>query len=94
MNEPESNYMTWTHIFRPCFAVILIAQLVFLRLFFFPWGVNADRHVLHGVSPGNAVRHSTCGTLDEAPVPSNMISAEPEPAKAAIQWQEQCEGKR
>jgi hypothetical protein len=64
-----------------------MAQLVFLRLFFFPWGVNADKHVLHGFPPGNAVRHSTCGTLDEAPVPSKIISAESEPddSKAAIQ---------
>jgi hypothetical protein len=51
-----------------------MAQLVFLRLFFLPSSVNADRHVLHGLWPGNAIRHSTCGTLDEAPVPSRIIS--------------------
>jgi hypothetical protein len=63
-----------THTLRPSFAVILKAQLVFLRTFFFPCGVNVDRHALHGALPGGAVRQSTCGTLEDVPVPRKMSS--------------------
>lgn len=63
-----------THTVRPSFAVNLTAQLVFLRIFFLPCGVNVDKHVLHGALPGGAVRQSTCGMLDDVPVPRKMSS--------------------
>ena len=63
-----------THTLRPSFAAILKAQLVFLRAFFFPCGVNVDRHALHCGLPGRAVRQSTCGMLEEVPVPRKMSS--------------------
>lgn len=63
-----------THTFCPSLSVILNAELVFRRQFFFPCSVNVDRHVLQGLSPGGAVRHSTCGRLDEVPVPRKMSS--------------------
>ena len=44
------------------------------RLFFRPSGVSVDRHVLHGFAPGGAVRQSTCGSVDEVPVPSRISS--------------------
>jgi hypothetical protein len=47
---------------------------VFLRAFFFPCGVNVDRHVLHGTLSGGAVRQSTCGTLEDVPVPRKTSS--------------------
>lgn len=64
-----------THTFLPSFPSIRIAALVFLRIFFFPSGVNVEVHVLHGISSGPAVRHSMWGKLDEVPVPRKMNSS-------------------
>jgi hypothetical protein len=71
-SQMQCNYTT--HTLRPSFAVILRAQLVFLRTFFFPCGVNVDTHALHSVLPGGAVKQSTFGTLEEVPVPRKMSS--------------------
>lgn len=44
-------------------------------MFFFPSGVSVERHVSHGLgSSGGRVKQSTCGTLEEVPVPRKMNS--------------------
>ena len=45
-------------------------------LFFRPSGVSVARQALHGLAPGGAVRQSTCGRVDEVPVPRRMSSTE------------------
>lgn len=43
-------------------------------MFFFPSGRSVDKHVRQGLASGGAVRQSTCGRLDEVPVPRKMSS--------------------
>ena len=46
-------------------------------MFFFPSGWSVDQHVRHFFAPGGAVRQSTCGMVEEVPVPRRMTSTEP-----------------
>lgn len=43
-------------------------------MFFLPSGRRVERHVLHGLASGGAVKQSTCGRLEEVPVPRKMSS--------------------
>lgn len=63
-----------THDVEPFLSFTRITALVFLRAFFFPSNVSAERHVLHrGISAG-AVRHSMWGKLLDVPVPRKISS--------------------
>ena len=43
-------------------------------MFLFPSGWSVDKHVRQGLASGGAVRQSTCGRVDEVPVPRKMSS--------------------
>ena len=44
------------------------------RLFFLPSGLSVDRHVRQGFMEGGRVKQSTCGRVEEVPVPRRMNS--------------------
>lgn len=43
-------------------------------MFFFPSGVSVERQVRHGFELGGAVKQSTCGIVDDVPVPKKISS--------------------
>lgn len=65
---------TGTNLIFPSFPSIRITVEVFLLIFFFPSGLNVDRHVLQGVAVSGAVRQDTFGKLPDVPVPKKMSS--------------------
>lgn len=82
-----------THTFLPLpsFAFILTTADVFLLILFFPSGVRVDRHVLHFRPSGGDVKQSTCGRLDEVPVPRKISSTGP-PDDAELSLWERLSG--
>lgn len=71
---PSESKSDKPYTMLPSLPLTRTTPLVFLLVFFFPSGVRVDKHVLHGFSPGNAVKHSIWGKLEDVPVPRKINS--------------------